>query len=75
MLLLFLLVVSVAHAKWSDIREGLDQRAALQFAGIPLMQCRVRSGALETWTYDDGGYILFANGRILYWQAPRQQKE
>lgn len=67
------LAASAAQAAWSDIKEGLDPKNALQDVGAPLMQSRVRQGSLVTWTYDEGGYILFENGRVRYWQAPRTE--
>lgn len=73
-LALALFAVSAAQAAWSDIKEGLAPKTALQDVGAPLIQSRVRQGSLETWTYDEGGYILFENGRVRYWQAPRTEK-
>jgi hypothetical protein len=60
-----------AHAAWADLKEGQDAKTATQEVGLPLIQTRGRGGVLETWTYDEGGYILFENGRVRYWQAPR----
>jgi hypothetical protein len=69
-----LLAASVAQAAWTDIKEGLGQKDAFQQVGAPLIQNKARKGALETWTYDDGAYIFFENGRVRYWQAPRAKK-
>lgn len=71
---LFGLLASAAQAAWSDLREGLDAKAAAQQVGSPLIQNRARGRGLETWTYDDGGYILLQNGKVRYWQAPREKK-
>ncbi len=72
--LLFLLLASAAQAAWADIKAGLDQKTTREQVGVPLIQNKARQAAIETWTYDDGGYILFENGRVRYWQAPRPKK-
>lgn len=69
-----LLAASVAEAAWADIKEGLDQKDAFQQVGAPLIQNKSRKGTMETWTYDDGAYIFFENGRVRYWQAPRAKE-
>lgn len=68
------LATATAQAAWAEIKEGVDQKTALQQVGAPLIQNKARRGALETWTYDDGAYIFFENGRVRYWQAPRAKK-
>jgi hypothetical protein len=74
--LLALLCLTVAHARaaWSDLKEGLDPKAVMLLVGQPLIANQARGGALITWTFDDGGYILFENGRLKFWQAPRPKK-
>lgn len=67
-------MIGTAHASWEDIKEGVDQKTALQQVGSPLIQNKAKRGALETWTYDDGAYIFFENGKVRYWQAPRAKK-
>lgn len=68
------LAAATAQAAWGEIKEGVDQKTALQQVGAPLIQNKARRGALETWTYDDGAYIFFENGKVRYWQAPRPKK-
>jgi len=71
-----LLMVSCAGARadWRDVKEGLDPKAVFETVGRPLIESRARGGLLVTWTYDNGGYILFENGRVLYWQPPELKK-
>ena len=72
--LLFAVLVSGASAAWSDVKDGLDPRAAEQAVGAPLIENRTRGGTIVNWVYDRGGYILFENGRVKFWQAPRDPK-
>jgi hypothetical protein len=74
LLVLACLVVSTASAAWSDLKPGLDPKAAEQLVGAPLFENRTRGGTMVNWIYDNGGYILFENGRVRYWQAPRAPK-
>jgi hypothetical protein len=69
-----LLLVSNASAAWTDLKEGLDRKAAEQLVGAPLIENRTRGGTMVNWVYDHGGYILFENGRVKFWQAPRGTK-
>ncbi len=66
-----LLLVASARADWRGVKEGLGPQAVINHVGRPLIESRVRHGLLVTWTYDNGGYILFENGRVLYWQMPQ----
>lgn len=75
MVLLFLLAMAGLRAEWRDLKEGLDPKAVEKFIGAPLMQTKARGGLLVTWTYDNGGYVLFENGLVRYWQAPRPKKK
>ncbi|MCX6953213.1 MAG: hypothetical protein NTV51_13760 [Verrucomicrobia bacterium] len=63
-----------AQAAWTDMREGLDPKEVAEQVGQPLMHSSVRGGKLETWIFDDGGYILFENGRVRFWSVPRTKK-
>ena len=72
--LIFALLASSASAAWSDLKEGLDAKSAEQFVGAPLFVNRTRGGTVMNWVYDCGGYILFENGRVKFWQAPRDAK-
>ncbi len=74
LLLLFLVSGALARADWSDVREGMDGEAVLVFVGTPLIVSKSRSGAQETWTYDDGAYVLFERGRVSFWSAPRPKR-
>ncbi len=74
LLVIALLTAAAARAEWRDLRVGLDPKAVAELVGQPLMQQRARGGVLVTWTFDHGGYVLFENGRIRYWQAPRTEK-
>ena len=69
-----LLAGTCAHAAWSDVREGLDPKKVAEHVGQPLMHSAVRGGSLETWIFDDGGYVLFENGKVRFWLAPRPKK-
>ena len=73
-LLIFLLLATCARAQWSDLKAGLEPKAVMRFVGEPLMESKVRGGLFVTWIYDEGGYILFENGVLRYWQAPRAKK-
>ena len=72
--LLALLLASSASAAWCDLKEGLDVKTAEQLVGVPLFENRTRGGLFANWVYDQGGYILFENGRVKFWQAPRRTK-
>jgi len=63
-----------AHAAWTDVREGLDPKEVAEQVGQPLMHSSVRGGKLETWIFDDGGYVLFENGKVRFWSVPRTKK-
>ena len=68
------LTVSVAHASWAGIREGIDVKEVTEQVGAPLILCVTRSGAWQTWSYDRGGYILIENGKVRFWQMPRAER-
>jgi hypothetical protein len=74
LVLTFALLVSGASAAWSDLKEGLDAKAVEQCVGAPLIVSGTRGGTVVNWTYDRGGSILFENGRVKFWQAPREAK-
>lgn len=67
-------LVSSASAAWADLKEGLDQKTAEQLVGAPLFGNRTRGHTMVNWVYDNGGFILFENGRVKFWQAPRDVK-
>jgi hypothetical protein len=72
-LLLVLLLAGVcapARAEWKDLKAGIDVQAVLAAVGTPLMVSKSRQGLQVTWTYDDGAYVLFENGRVRFWQPP-----
>ena len=71
--LIALVFVSLASARadWKDLRSGTEKGTALEAVGSPLLMNKSRSGRQEVWTYDFGAYILFENGRVSYWQAPK----
>ena len=69
-----LLAGAGAHAAWSDVREGLDPKSVAEQIGQPLMHSSVRGGTLETWIFDQGGYVLFEKGKVRFWLAPRPKK-
>ena len=71
-MVLALLTAASARAEWRDLKAGLDQKSAAELVGSPLMASRGRGGKFVTWTFDHGGYILFENGRIRYWQPPQR---
>jgi hypothetical protein len=66
--------MSSARAAWCDLKAGLDPKAAEKCVGAPLFVNRTRGGTLVNWIYDNGGYILFENGRVKFWQAPSLPK-
>jgi hypothetical protein len=74
LILLFLSAAGLARADWTDVKEGADVRAVLAAVGTPLMVSRSKSGAQVTWTYDNGAYVLFENGRVTYWRAPSPKR-
>jgi len=71
LVVLVLLLVTSARAEWRDVKEGLASKAVFESVGRPLIESRTRGGMFVTWTYDNGAYVLFENGRVLYWQAPK----
>ena len=71
---LLLLGTSSAVSAWSDLKEGFDPKAAKGCVGAQLFENRTRGGTVVNWVYDNGGYILFENGRVRYWQAPHEKK-
>ena len=74
LVLLFVCLVSGATAAWRDLKEGIDAKTAEQLVGAPLFVNQTRGGTMVNWVYDCGGYILFENGRVKFWQAPRDAK-
>ncbi len=74
LLSLFLCAAASARAEWNDVKEGCDVQAVLAAVGSPLLMSKSRSGAQFTWTYDNGAYILFENGRVSYWQPPKPRQ-
>ncbi len=73
-ILIAMLLASSASAAWCDLKVGLDAKTAEQLVGAPLFGNRTRGGTLVNWAYDNGGFILFENGRVKFWQAPRETK-
>ena len=71
LLVLFAVAAASARAEWKNVKEGLDQKTALQTLGAPLMVSKSKSGMQQTWTYDRGAYIIFVFGRVRYWAAPK----
>ena len=68
----FSLVATAAKgADWKDLRRGCEKQVVLEAVGAPLMINKSKTGRQETWTYDCGGYIIFENGRVSYWQPSR----
>ncbi len=68
--IIFVLAASCARADWKDLKEGLDPTTAEHCVGAPLFGNRSRGGTFVTWTYDNGGFIFFENGRVHFWQPP-----
>lgn len=73
-LIIALLLVSCARADWKDLKVGLDPQTAAELVGAPLFQNRTRGGTMVNWVFDNGGFILFENGRVKFWQAPTVPK-
>jgi hypothetical protein len=61
---------TTARAEWRDVKEGLNVQAVLAAIGTPMMVNKSKSGRQVTWTYDDGAYVLFENGRVRFFKAP-----
>ncbi len=59
-------------AEWKDLRPGCEKQVVLEAVGAPLMMNKSKTGRQETWTYDRGGYVIFENGRVSYWQPSRK---
>lgn len=74
LVVLALLAVSTARAEWRDLKTGLDAKSAAELVGQPLMATKARGGVMVTWVFDHGGYMLFENGRLRFWQAPHPEK-
>ncbi len=72
MILLALLFVACARAEWSDVKEGLGPQSVIKLVGTPLVGSSGHGGQFVTWIYDRGGYIVFENGRVAFWQAPAE---
>ena len=68
---MLLLLAATARAEWRDLKPGLDSAAVARHVGRPLMQSMGHRGAFVTWTYDNGGYVMFRDGLVTCWQAPR----
>lgn len=71
LLMLLLLLTATVRAEWRDLKPGLDPQAVARHIGHPLLQSAGHSGAFVTWTYDHGGYVMFRNGFVTCWHAPR----
>lgn len=71
--LLFIAILPLARADWTDLKEGMTRDEAFRCVGIPLMKAdRVKGWAL--WSYDRGGYLMFINERLSYWELPKSPK-
>jgi hypothetical protein len=70
LLTLFAFACTTARAEWSDVKEGLNVQAVLAAVGTPMMVNKSKSGRQVTWTYDNGAYVLFENGRVRFFKAP-----
>lgn len=70
-LVLLLLIQPEIRAGWMELREGADANGVIAALGEPLIRSRSRSGTFESWTYDAGGYAVFVNARLSYWEASR----
>lgn len=75
LLVLLVCVCATARADWADVREGIDAQAVMAAVGVPLLVNASKTKRQVTWTYDDGAYILFENGRVRFWQAPTSRKK
>lgn len=70
-MLVLALGTSAAAAEWKGVRQGCEKQVVLEAVGAPLMMNKSKTGRQETWTYDRGGYVIFENGRVSYWQPSR----
>lgn len=66
-----LLLGSELRAGWNDLRDGVGAPEVTAAIGAPLIASVGRGGRFVVWTYDGGGYVIFARGKVLYWQRPR----
>jgi hypothetical protein len=69
-LLLAVLSGAAARADWKELRPGMDRAAVLRALGAPLLENKGRASSAE-WTYDCGGYVMFAGGRATFWETPK----
>ncbi|MES2697437.1 MAG: hypothetical protein V4773_28485 [Verrucomicrobiota bacterium] len=74
LLALFALSCGAAHAQWHDLKAGLDPKTVVQAVGQPLLVSKSKSGAQVTWTYDEGAYVMFDQGRVRFWQQPKVKR-
>jgi hypothetical protein len=51
------------------LARGMDPRDVRQILGEPH---RIDGGALETWQYQNGGEIVFYEGKVDAWKEPRK---
>lgn len=73
MLLLLALSCGAARAQWADLKTGLDAQMVAKALGQPLIVSQKKGGIYATWTYDRGGYVMFENGRVTFWQPSKAQ--
>jgi hypothetical protein len=67
---LALAAVGQLRAGWADLKPGMDDKAVVQCVCTPMLASHGRAAA-AMWTYDSGGFVLFAEGRVTYWEQPK----
>jgi hypothetical protein len=59
---------------WAALRlqQTLQEAAGIMFEsmGYPIMVHRGRNGLFEQWIYDEGGWLFFQGGRLVFWRPP-----
>lgn len=56
-----------SEARWQDLQIGYSVGQTVDLIGEPLLRSKGRG--FETWTYDDGGEVLF-HGALIGWTLP-----
>jgi len=55
-------------ANWRRLERGMDTKQVRAILGEPK---RIDGGYVSSWSYDNGGGLLFTDGKVSNWTEPR----
>ena len=59
---------STARSAWRQLAQGMSRQQVRTLLGEP---DRIEGGAIETWQWKSGGYVMFYGGTVGQWSEPR----